>query len=652
MDHAHVLALLAALAGTPETAPKPNAAVPPGVTVALQGCPRPLPPSEIDGVTIQCGTLNVPEDRTKPAGRQIAIAFAVMKSSSRYPEPDPVVYLQGGPGGSAVGSIPLLERIFKPWRARRDVVVFDQRSAGLSGASVTCFKALATNTLAITKPPSANVSKDLATPDVIPKCIAELETAGVPLALYNTTENARDVPVIVQALGYKTYNIYGISYGTKLALEVMRVAPANVRSVIIDGVAPSWVRLYNLFAMKTDEAIQHVVDQCVASKACNAAYPDLGRIFVETLNKAASGQIMFRGEKVPVQLVLAPIMSRNGQYDFASVTPYIPAFVYELWRGKEMPTVELLANKNFALPKVGDADVIKATARLTGEQKEIVQQVLDNIAISERAASGTSRAVNELWSSVTTSRKAGPLAGTFDMELGQAMAATLKGQQERLQAALADYTAMQTVPASKERLTAFVTAHFSGAQRDRLIALINGMSASEVDGSFAIIRRDSHAAFRQFLHNFYLDIYACQEDRPYNSFEGYQALTAGLRYPHINMLLDPLAGGFFEACKAFKAQPRDNWHVPVASDIPTLSFGGLYDVQTPASWSKIAIEKLSNSQVFMIPEAGHGTLIYQHCVSEMGVAFIDNPKRKFDNSCAESVKIDWHIAPWVTAAKN
>jgi hypothetical protein len=49
----------------------------------------------------------------------------------------------------------------------------------------------------------------------------------------------------------------------------------------------------------------------------------------------------------------------------------------------------------------------------------------------------------------------------------------------------------------------------------------------------------------------------------------------------------------------------------------------------------------------MIPEAGHGALIYQPCVSEMGVAFIDNPKRRFDNSCAESIKIDWHIAPWV-----
>ena len=72
------------------------------------------------------------------------------------------------------------------------------------------------------------------------------------------------------------------------------------------------------------------------------------------------------------------------------------------------------------------------------------------------------------------------------------------------------------------------------------------------------------------------------------------------------------------------------------SAIPTLSFGGLFDIQTPASWAKAATEKLSNAQAFVIPEAGHGALIYQPCVAEMGVAFIDNPKRQFDDTCAKA----------------
>ena len=143
-------------------------------------------------------------------------------------------------------------------------------------------------------PPTSSISSrrgsNIPSADQTKRCFDELTAKGVPLAAYNTTQNALDLPVIMSALGYRDYNIYGISYGTKLGLEVMRVAPQNVRSVILDGVAPSWVNLYNSFAMKTDEAIQHLVDHCAADRVCNEAYPELGRIVVETLNKAAKGR--------------------------------------------------------------------------------------------------------------------------------------------------------------------------------------------------------------------------------------------------------------------------------------------------------------------------------------------------------------------------
>ncbi len=83
-----------------------------------------------------------------------------------------------------------------------------------------------------------------------------------------------------------------------------------MRSVIIDGVAPSWIPLYNLHAQKVDEAIQNVVDQCAADKTCNEAYPDLGRIFIEALSKAARGEVRFRGEKISTELALSPVLSR------------------------------------------------------------------------------------------------------------------------------------------------------------------------------------------------------------------------------------------------------------------------------------------------------------------------------------------------------
>jgi pimeloyl-ACP methyl ester carboxylesterase len=64
------------------------------------------------------------------------------------------------------------------------------------------------------------------------------------------------VRTITKALGYQTYNLYGISYGTKLALETMRVAPDGIRSVVIDGVAPPWVKLYETLTLKIGEAMR------------------------------------------------------------------------------------------------------------------------------------------------------------------------------------------------------------------------------------------------------------------------------------------------------------------------------------------------------------------------------------------------------------
>ncbi len=655
MDHTHVLALVAALSGSPDTGAYSRlrqASLLPGSAVTLTPCPRPLPTAEIEGVTVICGTVDVPEDRAKIDGRKLALAFAVLRASSKFPEPDPVVYLEGGPGGSAVKGIALFERIFRPWRDRRDIVMFDQRSAGISGSSVNCFKALSDNVLAIAKPNDPAAISGMADPALLKKCVAELEQQKLPLPVYNTTQNAMDVQAVVNALGYQTYNIYGISYGTKLALEVMRVAPAGVRSVIIDGVAPSWVRLYDSLALKNDEAIQHVVDQCAADKACNDAYPDLGRIFNETLAKAAAGEIMFRGEKAPVELVMMPVLMRNGKYDSSPVTKYIPAYVYELWRGKEMPTVELLVEAKFDTPKPRDEDVMKAASKLNREQQDFVRQILDNLAISARAEQSLGRAISALRNSIESSRIIGPVARMFDDELASAMIETLRGDKSRLQDVMADYTSMQTAQPSKERLQAFVTAHFSGASRDRLVSLIASMNPVEVAGSFSIIRRDSYTGFSKFLSGLYLDVYACQEDRPFNSPEGYKQINATLRYPKAASMTDTLAKLFHASCDAFKAQPRENWLVPVVSDIPTLSFGSLFDTQTPASWARTAIERLTNAQAFMIPEAGHGALIYQPCVSEMGVAFIDNPRRKFDNSCAESIRVDWHIAAWVAKEKK
>lgn len=653
MDHAQILALIAALSGPPSNDPfaglKAEAARPRTV-VSIEACPRPFPPGEIEGVTLICGHVKVPEDPAKPDGKMLPLAFGIFKTTSLFPEPDPLVYLHGGPGGKVFDIMHKVREGFALWRDRRDIVFYDQRSAGLSGGSVQCAKALTQNVVEIARPGgSANID-GIPAPDLMKSCVAELEKQGVPLPLYNTTQNARDLPLLVKGLGYSDYNIYGISYGSKLALEVMRVAPQGVRSVIIDGVVPSWIPLYNLHAQKVDEAIQNVVDQCAADKTCNEAYPDLGRIFIEALNKAARGEVRFRGQKISTELALSPVLSRNGHAELVPVTRFIPAYIYEIWRGQEMPTVEMLVSRDFATPR-DDAMVLDAASRLNPEQKALVQQMLDNAAITARANQGTARAEAALRDATEFARDFGPLARQFDQELAAALKELARADRAKLRAAVTDYAALRLEKPEKVPLLAFLGKHLTGATGTRLRALVDSMSAKELEGSFAIIRRDSGKALDPFVSGLYLDIYACQEDMPFATMDGYKAATGSLKYPHLGDLTDSSAKLLFDSCKPLRPQPRDNWHVPVQSSIPTLSIGGLYDTQTPASWAKLAIEKLSNAQAFIIPEAGHGAVLYQPCVAQIGVAFTDNPRRRFDNACAQSIKVSWHIAPWMTPKK-
>lgn len=103
-----------------------------------------------------------------------------------------------------------------------------------------------------------------------------------------------------------------------------------------------------------------------------------------------------------------------------------------------------------------------------------------------------------------------------------------------------------------------------------------------------------------------------------------------------------MARRFFEVCSLTKPQPRDNWHEPLVCDIPTLSIGNLDVTQKPVRLAEVVV-CLQSAQAFLIPEAGSVAVLYQLCMSNKGVAFINNPQRQPTDSCAQSVKVGWYI---------
>ncbi len=317
----------------------------PRYPVAVTDCPRPIGTFDIEGRTMICGLVNVPENHAEPDGRRIDLSFVVLKSHSLSPAPDPLVYLHGGPGYGTVENLRTLDDLFDQWRQRRDIVTFDQRAAGLSATSVSCFDTTSRNALGLSGLDMGAVEAGAEGPGVaepnavayalVGPCIEELAARGVDLPRYNTTENARDVRAVLSALGYPTYNIYGISYGTILGLEVMRTAPEGVRSVVLDSVWPPDKAFYDELAGPHDEAAAAIFDQCAADPDCAAAYPDLLNRFNALMDKLAEEPIPAGRVTPPISptTVVEIIQSRNFDGSYPGLTGLIPLMVHQLERG-------------------------------------------------------------------------------------------------------------------------------------------------------------------------------------------------------------------------------------------------------------------------------------------------------------------------------
>lgn len=235
--------------------------------------------------TVECGYVTVLENHSDPAGDTIRLAVAVFKAKSANPAPDPIIYLEGGPGGNSLSNSGTgFNQLFEPFIQDRDVILFDQRGTGYSEPALNCtnFTDLIKDTLRENYPPS---DEEFLLTKALQECATDLQDESIDLAAYNSAQNAADVDAIRQALGYEQVNLYGTSYGTRLALTVMRDFPAGVRSSIMGAVYPPQVNLFIDALAGTDRVLDVLFAGCAADPACAEAYPDLETVFYELVDQ-------------------------------------------------------------------------------------------------------------------------------------------------------------------------------------------------------------------------------------------------------------------------------------------------------------------------------------------------------------------------------
>jgi len=237
------------------------------------------------GATVDCGYLTVPEDRSQPERRKIRLHVGVFRTSVAEKAADPILYLGGGPGENSTESSSYFHDAYiEPFLKNRDFIVLDQRGAGFSRPHLDCPELDDMYKDALDENLTLEESRARGT-DAALRCRDRLvSTEGVNLASYRSAESAADVNDLRLALGYDQWNIYGVSYGTRLALTVMRDHPQGVRSVVLDSSYPLQANLYTGIQPNAQRALDVFFNGCAADPGCNATYPYLREVFFQTVD--------------------------------------------------------------------------------------------------------------------------------------------------------------------------------------------------------------------------------------------------------------------------------------------------------------------------------------------------------------------------------
>lgn len=230
---------------------------------------------------LECGWFEVPEDYSDPEGKKITLFIGRLKAAGNKAEEDPLILIEGGPGGAPSESFIFPGRGFDKIQQQRDIYLIDQRGTGKSNP-LRC-------------PTLTEFAFDFSVEkirELAQECLAQLP--GDP-QFYTTSVAVRDLDRIREALGYDQWNIYGVSYGSRVAQHYLRRFPEATRAVILDGVVYPSLNLGPDIALQSQRALRQLIERCAGSDECRQQYPDLEegikRLFTQLKNNPLTVEV-------------------------------------------------------------------------------------------------------------------------------------------------------------------------------------------------------------------------------------------------------------------------------------------------------------------------------------------------------------------------
>jgi pimeloyl-ACP methyl ester carboxylesterase len=232
-------------------------------TLVLHDC-RLEHPLKLASAAARCATLQVPEDRAKPEGAKIALRIAVVAALNRRSTAPPLFLLAGGPGQSAIDLYTSFPGAFARINRNHDIVMVDQRGTGRSAPLLCQYPDDWTDA-------AVELQKIR---DATRACLASF---GDRVRNYTSSVAVRDLDEVRRTLGYERIDLYGSSYGTRMAELFMRRYPSVVQAAILDGVIDPERALGPDTPEDGERALQLIVARCGETRDCALAYPDLAR---------------------------------------------------------------------------------------------------------------------------------------------------------------------------------------------------------------------------------------------------------------------------------------------------------------------------------------------------------------------------------------
>lgn len=296
--------------------------------IEVVDCPFDLPEDIIEARNIDCGYMITWENYADTNSDAVQIAFAILYANDNISRSDPIFYLEGGPGGSALYGA-------EDWFGhallqQRDIVLIDQRGTGFSLPSLNCFEV------------EESGSEDSL--DATEACHERLVDEGINLRYYNSAQSALDVSTLFSllqsGLGFSDYNLLGISYGTRLALTIMRDTSAGVRAVVLDAVYPPNVNAYEEQGINFMAALRTLFDGCALDTPCNNAYPNLETILFDTVDALNDDPLVYVSEDPDTGEEIEDLIDGDRLLDIlfeslydTNLIPVLPLVIGELARG-------------------------------------------------------------------------------------------------------------------------------------------------------------------------------------------------------------------------------------------------------------------------------------------------------------------------------